>query len=232
MKLDEKQCSILMNDAFKRNSKPEYTVENVNKVFVKMPTRVAEVVFRKTNDNLTYAQLSSMLNISVTRVGQLYNTGLNFIRYASKTDWFTDSVITSVSSIATLGLSCRAYNALCRGGCKTVGDVVKLSYDDLRKIRNAGKATVDEIITVLNDKGFKIKDYELFVEINKPKSHIVVDSNIAVVPEMLDKIYNKCLHRVEKYGKVNACITCPYKCNANSCMFNPQPIDWVVTEIE
>lgn len=54
-------------------------------------------------------------------------------------------VITLKTSISELGLSVRAYNALCRHGIQTVGQLIEYSTEDLKKIRNAGAKTIDEI---------------------------------------------------------------------------------------
>jgi len=56
--------------------------------------------------------------------------------------------------IDTLGLSSRAKNALLRGGIEFVEQVLKLTDDDLLRLRGMGVKTVDEIKEKLKEFGF------------------------------------------------------------------------------
>lgn len=62
--------------------------------------------------------------------------------------------------IDVLDLSVRASNCLKRANIYTLGDLVKRTEDDLSKIRNLGKKSVDEIIEKLKDYGFDLKSNE------------------------------------------------------------------------
>lgn len=64
--------------------------------------------------------------------------------------------------IDELELSVRAYNALKRVGINTIDDVCKLTEAELRKIKNLGKVSAEEVITALTEKG-----RHLFVEEEK-----------------------------------------------------------------
>ena len=59
--------------------------------------------------------------------------------------------------IDVLDLSVRASNCLKRANIYTLGDLVERTEDDLSKIRNLGKKSVDEIIDKLKDYGFDLK---------------------------------------------------------------------------
>ncbi|KMO85435.1 DNA-directed RNA polymerase subunit alpha [Megasphaera cerevisiae DSM 20462] len=59
--------------------------------------------------------------------------------------------------IDVLDLSVRASNCLKRANIYTLGDLVERTEDDLSKIRNLGKKSVDEIIEKLKDYGFDLK---------------------------------------------------------------------------
>lgn len=61
--------------------------------------------------------------------------------------------------IYELELSVRAYNALKRVGINTIDDLCKLTEAELRKIKNLGKVSAEEVITALTEKG-----RHLFVE--------------------------------------------------------------------
>lgn len=52
-----------------------------------------------------------------------------------------------LSPMEELGLSTRAWTCLKRHGCKTIGDVTKLNYMELTKIRNLGRKSSNEIVS-------------------------------------------------------------------------------------
>ena len=62
-------------------------------------------------------------------------------------------------SIDELELSVRAYNCLKRAGINTIGDLLDKTIDDLGKVRNLGKKSIDEIEEKLNNHpgGFQLK---------------------------------------------------------------------------
>lgn len=51
--------------------------------------------------------------------------------------------------IEDLGLRVRSYNCLKRAGVNTLNDLAAMTIDDLMKVRNLGKKSVDEVISVL-----------------------------------------------------------------------------------
>ena len=57
-------------------------------------------------------------------------------------------------SIEELDLSGRSYNCLTRAGITTVGDLIDLTLEDLRQIKNLGKKNFDEIVTKIHNLGF------------------------------------------------------------------------------
>ncbi|MCR5669638.1 MAG: hypothetical protein K6G10_01410 [Butyrivibrio sp.] len=50
-------------------------------------------------------------------------------------------------------LSIRSFNCLYRHGCKTVGDVLKLSRDDLLNVRNLGRRGIEEVVEAFSKYG-------------------------------------------------------------------------------
>jgi len=62
-------------------------------------------------------------------------------------------------SIDELELSVRAYNCLKRAGINTIADLLDKTIDDLGKVRNLGKKSIDEIEEKLNNHpgGFHLK---------------------------------------------------------------------------
>jgi DNA-directed RNA polymerase subunit alpha len=69
----------------------------------------------------------------------------------------TDAKHNSIS-IEELELSVRAYNCLKRANINSLGELLKLSYDDLMNIKNFGKKSADEVIERLRSFGLALTD--------------------------------------------------------------------------
>ena len=63
-------------------------------------------------------------------------------------------------SIEEMDLSVRSYNCLKRAGIHTIEDLTKKTEDDMLKVRNLGKKSLDEVIFKLNSYGLKLKEQE------------------------------------------------------------------------
>ena len=63
-------------------------------------------------------------------------------------------------SIEDMDLSVRSYNCLKRANIHTVDDLTKKTEDDMLKVRNLGKKSLDEVIAKLIGLGLKLKDKE------------------------------------------------------------------------
>ncbi|MBQ4443334.1 MAG: DNA-directed RNA polymerase subunit alpha [Clostridia bacterium] len=61
-------------------------------------------------------------------------------------------------TIEDLDLSVRSYNCLKRAGIHTVEDLTKKSSDEMLKVRNLGKKSLDEVIKKLEDLGLSLKN--------------------------------------------------------------------------
>ncbi|MGI5959854.1 MAG: DNA-directed RNA polymerase subunit alpha [Massiliimalia sp.] len=59
-------------------------------------------------------------------------------------------------TIEELDLSVRSFNCLKRAGINTVGDLINKSEDDMMKVRNLGKKSLEEVICKLNSLGFDL----------------------------------------------------------------------------
>ncbi|MEG1535421.1 MAG: DNA-directed RNA polymerase subunit alpha [Clostridia bacterium] len=62
------------------------------------------------------------------------------------------------TSIEDLDLSVRSYNCLKRAGIHTVQDLTKKSEEDMLKVRNLGKKSLDEVIKKIKDLGFDLRN--------------------------------------------------------------------------
>lgn len=58
--------------------------------------------------------------------------------------------------IDELNLSSRSYNCLIRAGLYTIGDIEKLSLNELKRLRNFGKHSYDEVIGILKEYGITL----------------------------------------------------------------------------
>ena len=63
-------------------------------------------------------------------------------------------------TIEDMDLSVRSYNCLKRANIHTVEDLTKKTEDDMLKVRNLGKKSLDEVIYKLESLGLKLKDEE------------------------------------------------------------------------
>ena len=61
-------------------------------------------------------------------------------------------------TIEDLDLSVRSYNCLKRAGIHTVEDLTKKSSDEMLKVRNLGKKSLDEVIKKLEDLGLSLRN--------------------------------------------------------------------------
>jgi DNA-directed RNA polymerase subunit alpha len=57
-------------------------------------------------------------------------------------------------------MSVRAFNCLKRAGIHTVEDLINRSEEDMIKVRNLGKKSLEEVIQKLQSLGFELKKEE------------------------------------------------------------------------
>lgn len=63
-------------------------------------------------------------------------------------------------NIDELELSVRSYNCLKRAGINTVGELVNKTADDMMKVRNLGRKSLDEVLAKLKELGLSLKESE------------------------------------------------------------------------
>jgi len=74
---------------------------------------------------------------------------------AEKTDSEKEKVLDL--TIDELDLSVRSFNCLKRAGINTVEDLIGKSEEDMMKVRNLGRKSLEEVIAKLNSFGFTLK---------------------------------------------------------------------------
>ncbi|MDO4488505.1 MAG: DNA-directed RNA polymerase subunit alpha [Eubacteriales bacterium] len=70
----------------------------------------------------------------------------------------TGSTGSADMSIDELELSVRSYNCLKRAGINTVGELCAKTQDDMMKVRNLGRKSLDEVLIKLKDLGLSLQD--------------------------------------------------------------------------
>ena len=63
-------------------------------------------------------------------------------------------------SVEDLDLSVRSYNCLKRANIHTVEDLTKRTEDDMLKVRNLGRKSLEEVVKKLEDLGLGLKVVE------------------------------------------------------------------------
>ena len=63
-------------------------------------------------------------------------------------------------TLEDLDFSVRSFNCLKRAGVVTVEDLLKLTEEDLMKVRNLGRKSLEEVIKKIESLGFKLKKSE------------------------------------------------------------------------
>ena len=63
-------------------------------------------------------------------------------------------------TIEELDMSVRAFNCLKRAGINTVEDLTNRTEEDMIKVRNLGKKSLEEVILKLQSLGFELKKEE------------------------------------------------------------------------
>jgi len=98
-----------------------------------------------------------VMNKQMSVFGKVFDLDLE----ATKTKGKSESILkTLLIPIDMLGFSARSSNSLERAGIKYIGELVLMSENEIKSIKNLGKKSLDEIMTTLEAQGFG-KDYTL-----------------------------------------------------------------------
>ena len=66
--------------------------------------------------------------------------------------------------IESLSLSVRAYNCLVAADCKRVGDVVRLSEEEIATMRHLGKVSANEVAQAIRRHGIEHSAWEKYLQ--------------------------------------------------------------------
>ena len=69
-------------------------------------------------------------------------------------------------SIEELELSVRSFNCLKRAGINTVQELCNKTPDDMMKVRNLGRKSLEEVLAKLEELGLQLRKGEITEELN------------------------------------------------------------------
>ena len=107
--------------------------------------------------------LTEHLNLFVDLSDKGYNTEI----MVEKDDKGKEKVLEM--TIEELDLSVRSFNCLKRAGINTVEDLINKSEDDMMKVRNLGRKSLEEVVYKLNSLGFSLAQGRRISRPDKPK---------------------------------------------------------------
>lgn len=137
-----------------------YEVENTrvgqNTDFDKLTLEVTTngTISAKEIISLASKLLEDHINLFVELVEDMANTSILVSREEDKVHKLM------VMSIEDMDLSVRSYNCLKRAGINTVEDLIKKTEDDMLKVKNLGRKSLDEVIHKLEGLGLSLKSKE------------------------------------------------------------------------
>ncbi|MBQ2389349.1 MAG: DNA-directed RNA polymerase subunit alpha [Clostridia bacterium] len=137
--------------------KVNYTVENTR---VGQFTDFDKLIIEVTTDGTLTAQeavslgakvLTEHLNLFVDLSGDAFDGDI----IVEKDDKGVSKILEM--TIEELDLSVRSFNCLKRAGINTVQDLTEKTEDEMMKVRNLGRKSLDEVINKLADLGFSLR---------------------------------------------------------------------------
>ena len=151
---------IAIDSKYTPVKRASYTVENTrvgqNTDFDKLTVEVTTdgTVAAKEVISLSAKLLNEYSNLFIELVQNMANTSILVSREDDKVHKLM------VMSVEEMDLSVRSYNCLKRAGINTVEDLIKKSEDDMLKVKNLGRKSLDEVIKKLEDLGLGLKTNE------------------------------------------------------------------------
>ncbi len=152
--------SIALDAFFTPVKKANYTINNV---LVEDNPNYEKIIFDIQTDG-QISPVDAFTNALETMYKQLsvFNGVLDVEINATPVKRSTDDseIKAYLEPIESLGLSARSFNSLDRAGMKVVGELVLMSTNEIKNIKNLGKKSLDEIAECLENLGYG-EDFEL-----------------------------------------------------------------------
>lgn len=148
---------IAIDSIFTPVKSASYSVENTrvgqNTDFDKLTLEVTTNGTTSAKEVISLASklLVEHVNLFVELVEEMANASILVSREEDKVQKLMEM------SIEDMDLSVRSYNCLKRAGINTVEDLTKRTEDDMLKVKNLGRKSLDEVIGKLVDLGLNLK---------------------------------------------------------------------------
>ncbi|MDR2524631.1 MAG: DNA-directed RNA polymerase subunit alpha [Oscillospiraceae bacterium] len=148
---------IAVDSIFSPVVKVNYAVENTR---VGQTTDYDKLTLEVWTDGTTTAQeavslaakiLNDHLTLFVGLSDEVFDTEVMVVKNDSRKEKVMEMIIDD------LDLSVRSYNCLKRAGINTVEDLTSKTGDDMMKVRNLGRKSLDEVIAKLNALGLELR---------------------------------------------------------------------------
>ncbi len=151
--------AIALDAFFTPVRKASYTIENV--LHEDSPS-FEKIVFNiETDGQITpleaFGNALEVMNKQMSVFGKVFDIDLTETKTKGKSE---SALKTLLIPIDMLGFSARSSNSLERAGIKYIGELVLMSENEIKSIKNLGKKSLDEILNTLEAQGFG-KDYTL-----------------------------------------------------------------------
>jgi len=151
--------AIALDAFFTPVIKANYTIENV---LVEDSPNYEKIIFEiETDGRITprdaFANALETMNKQMQIFGKVFDIDLE----ATRTKGKNESVLKSLLlPIEMLGFSTRSSNSIEKAGIKYLGELVLMSENEIKSIKNLGKKSFDEIMATLEANGFG-PDYQM-----------------------------------------------------------------------
>lgn len=151
---------IAIDSMYTPVKRASYTIENTR---VGQNTDYDKLTIEVTTDGTASAKevislsaklMNEYINLFIELVQNMANTTMLVSREEDKVHKLM------VMSVEEMDLSVRSYNCLKRAGINTVEDLIKKSEDDMLKVKNLGRKSLDEVIHKLESLGLSLKTNE------------------------------------------------------------------------
>ncbi len=151
---------IAIDSMYTPVKRASYTVENTR---VGQNTDFDKVTIEVTTDGTVSAK--EVISLSAKLMNEYNNLFIELVQNMADS-----SILVSreedkvhklmVMSVEEMDLSVRSYNCLKRAGINTVEDLIKKTEDDMLKVKNLGRKSLDEVIQKLESLGLSLKTNE------------------------------------------------------------------------
>lgn len=136
------------NDAMHRKIDTMISPIHVFSMYSSIKLRISNLISELNN-------LNDIINSEMTTLSEKIRDGIN---NNSSTDYDNRELLEM--TIEELDLSVRSYNCLKRAGINTVEDLINKSEEDMMKVRNLGRKSLEEVINKLTGLGLFLKKEE------------------------------------------------------------------------